>query len=164
MIILVVGLPGTGKTFFASRLADNMNAVHLNSDRIRSELGEWNQYSDTSKMNVYDAILKRMKDEVHSGKNVIVDTTFYKKEIRDKFFQASVQLHQPLRIIEVKASNETVRLRLSKPRTNSQADYEVYKKIKNEFEPLAEDRLVLFSDQQSLNEMVEKAVGYVKLK
>lgn len=38
MKILVMGLPGAGKTYLAERLAGQLRAVHLNADRIRATI------------------------------------------------------------------------------------------------------------------------------
>jgi predicted kinase len=39
MIVLVYGLPGTGKTFFARHFAKETGAVHLNTDLVRGKAG-----------------------------------------------------------------------------------------------------------------------------
>jgi len=36
--ILILGLPGSGKTFLASRFAKKINAYWLNADKIRGKL------------------------------------------------------------------------------------------------------------------------------
>ena len=38
--ILIMGLPGSGKTTLAKELAKRLNAVHLNADEIRSEINK----------------------------------------------------------------------------------------------------------------------------
>ena len=38
MIIQIIGLPGSGKTYLAKELASRINAIHLNADEIRAEL------------------------------------------------------------------------------------------------------------------------------
>jgi len=39
--ILIMGLPGSGKTTLASKLAPLLNAKWLNADKIRTELNDW---------------------------------------------------------------------------------------------------------------------------
>ncbi len=36
MIIQIIGLPGSGKTFLASALKERLNAIHLNADEVRA--------------------------------------------------------------------------------------------------------------------------------
>jgi adenylylsulfate kinase len=39
--ILVMGLPGSGKSYLADKLASKINAVWLNADRVREEANDW---------------------------------------------------------------------------------------------------------------------------
>lgn len=38
IVILVMGLPGSGKTTLAKKLAASLNAIHLNADTIRQSV------------------------------------------------------------------------------------------------------------------------------
>ena len=53
MLLLVSGLPGTGKTFFAEHLSRQLNAEHLNTDKIRKQEIENRSYSEEKKQLVY---------------------------------------------------------------------------------------------------------------
>ena len=44
--ILVMGLPGSGKTTFATELANKLGATHLNADAIRKEYDDWDFSED----------------------------------------------------------------------------------------------------------------------
>lgn len=37
-LFIMLGLPGSGKSYFGSRLAERIDAVWLNSDKIRTEM------------------------------------------------------------------------------------------------------------------------------
>ena len=40
-IILIMGLPGSGKTTLASELAPLTNAKRINADEVRKEANDW---------------------------------------------------------------------------------------------------------------------------
>ena len=40
-IILIMGLPGAGKTTLAEELAPKLNAKRLNADEVRKEANDW---------------------------------------------------------------------------------------------------------------------------
>ena len=39
--ILVMGLPGSGKTYFSRILCKEMNSIHLNADNVRKKFNDW---------------------------------------------------------------------------------------------------------------------------
>lgn len=48
--ILVMGLPGVGKTTFAKQLAPKLQAVHLNADEIRKEINKDLGFSEADRI------------------------------------------------------------------------------------------------------------------
>ena len=71
-IILIMGLPGAGKTYLAKRLAPYLKAVWLNSDKTRKESNDWDFSPEGRQRQA-----KRMKDlaekALSEGKHVIAD-------------------------------------------------------------------------------------------
>lgn len=41
MIILIMGLPGSGKTTLAKKLVEKLNATHINADEVRKAFDDW---------------------------------------------------------------------------------------------------------------------------
>ena len=41
MKILIMGLPGSGKTYLAKRLSPLLNAAWFNADKVRKMAGDW---------------------------------------------------------------------------------------------------------------------------
>lgn len=160
MLIIVFGLPGSGKSYFASRLADELKAVYLNTDEIRMKMFSERTYTDAEKMAVYDAMLATMSDAIHGGSLVVLDGTFYKKALRNKFEAAAGQLHEKIIYIEVTAPENIIEERLKEPRKYSEADFEVYRKIKAIAEPVDKDHLILDSSEQ-VSSMLQKAIHYI---
>lgn len=161
MLILIFGLPGTGKTTFARALAKSLDAWHLNSDIIRDALGKKGTYDASAKKSIYTEMLLRAEAFLREGKIVVVDATFYKKEFRDPFIRMAKSIGVKFVWIEVSASEAIVEKRVGFKRPYSEADFTVYQEIKANFEPLEEEHLVLKTDELSLSEMVESAKGYL---
>jgi predicted kinase len=161
MLILIAGLPGTGKTTIARAFAARCGAVHLNSDALRRELGLMGHYSPEDKMRVYDMLLMRADEALKAGKIVVVDSTFYKKNIREPFEHLAERNNVPLKWVEIQAGESVLRERLSKPRSDSEADYTVYEKIRDQQEPFPEERLVLNSEQETPESAAEKIQHYL---
>jgi len=162
MIIIVFGLPGSGKSYFASRLAKVVNAGYVNSDRVRKENFEKREYSDQGKKAVYDKMLEQMKDSVKQKKNLILDATFHKKNIR-KMFVEEMKGKGGVFFIEIQADEHIARERLKSPRPYSEADFEIYKLISKQNEPLEEPHLILKSTDDNIDEMLRKASEYLKI-
>ena len=163
MLVLVIGLPGSGKSYFASELARLLNAAYINSDIERNKMLAEKTYTEKEKLAVYDLMLKKMSGQVKENNNVVLDATFYKTAIRNKFI-SEARGKVALYFIEVIASEALTRQRLKKQRPDSDADVEIYKKIQQQWEPLSEVHLTLESKEDNIGEMLQKASDYLHIK
>jgi predicted kinase len=161
MLILILGLPGSGKTTLADAYCARFGALHLNSDVIRRELGLLGQYDPEAKKKVYDALMERTRKSLFEGREVVVGSTFYKESVREPFRRVAAECKVPSFWVEVLAEENTVRERMKKPRADSEADFAIYEKIKAEYEPLEEPHLVVWSDKMPLEKMTEAVREYV---
>lgn len=162
MIIIVFGLPGSGKTYFASRLAERLNGVHISSDVVRKEISEQSDYTPESKMRVYEKMLEKVEEKKDDNTIFIFDATFHLEKIRNNFIKSIAKLNKEIYFIEVKADEEIIKERVAQKRKYSDADFEVYLKLKKEFEPLEEKHFVLDSSKMSIEEMLDKAAHDLK--
>ncbi len=164
MILIVFGLPGTGKSYFSRKLAEEIGAEYLNTDQVRKELHLEGQYDQKSKTRVYDHIRNRLEEVTRGGKDVIVDGTFHRIPVRDAFIERAKKLDQPVAFIEMKASDQTVEKRMKSEREFSDADYKIYLQIKYDFEEMHEPHLTLVSEVQPIDEMLKTAKSYIDAK
>ena len=155
--ICVTGLPGSGKSYFAIHLAQSIGAHHINSDRLRSRLGLRGHYDQESKRLVYKQLLREAEADLQKGHTVVLDSTFYRQQVRQPLEDLSKSLGIPIFWIEIKASEAVIRERINKQRPYSQADFSVYQSIKEKYEPLPHIDLVLHSDRNNLDEMLSSA-------
>jgi len=83
-IILIMGLPGAGKTTLADELAPMINAKRLNADEVRKAANDWDFSADGRKRQA-----KRMADFAlklkNEGNNVIADFICPTPEARKLF-------------------------------------------------------------------------------
>ena len=163
-LILVAGLPGTGKTTFATRLAEEIGAVHLNSDKMRFRMGGMGHYDPGDKEAVYRALQSEVRKGLLAGHTVVVDATFFKDALRTPFEQLAEACQAPVCWIEIRAEESTVRKRVARKRAFSEADFGVYQKIKSTCEPLDMDRLILWSDHMTPEEMAARATAHLNEK
>ena len=71
MIILIMGLPGSGKTTLAAELTKHLNASWINADKIREKYNDW----DFSKEGVLRQA-KRMREVANKQKNKFIIADF----------------------------------------------------------------------------------------
>lgn len=161
MIVIVFGLPGSGKSFFAERLAGMIGAEYINSDRLRKRMFAKRTYTLKEKLSVYEELLSSMRQALKENKNLVIDATFYKKDIRQSFIEEAGA--SKLIFIEVEASEFIIRKRLNREREDSEADFNVYKTVKSQWEPMQEKHLQLESTDDNIDAMLKKAVKYIKV-
>ncbi len=158
MVVIVMGLPGSGKSYFAERLAEKINAEYISSDRLRKELFQKRTYSKAEKDRVYKEMLHRMQVAREHKKYVVLDATFHEKETRDVFLERT---GKEAFLIEVQASEALIRQRLKKSRPYSEADFEVYELIRTKWNALEQPYLILHSTDDNIDDMLTKALEYL---
>lgn len=159
MIIIVIGLPGTGKTYFAKYFAKETGAVHLNTDVVREKLGFKGDYDEKTKQQVYNELFKQAKIELQKGADIIVDGTFHQKRRRKQFERLAAEMSQDIYFIQLKVDEKTAKKRVNKERKYSEAGPDVYDELKSGFEPVERDYLELKSEKP--HNMTDKAKAYI---
>ncbi|SIN65153.1 AAA family ATPase [Algoriphagus halophilus] len=161
LLIMVMGLPGSGKSYFASKLSERLKAVHLENDVIRKELHKMGSYTREDKMEVYRELCRRTEKLIKEEKSVVVDATFQLKEYREFIYQLSSRFEVSLSTILVEANESLVKKRLAKPRKRSEANYEVYLKMKGDFDPIRSPYIAITSGESNLESMLRQAMDYI---
>ena len=138
-LLLVSGLPGTGKSTLARGLAERAGFRVIRSDVVRKELAgltattrssaEFQQgiYSPAWTDRTYAECLRQATRALLSGERVIVDATFLEDDRRRAFLQAAIRLGVPALWLVCEALEECVRTRLAARHGDaSDADWSIY--------------------------------------
>lgn len=85
-LVMMVGLPASGKSTYAKELAKKINATIFSSDELRKEMfGDVNNQDNNSEL--FIELHKRIKDCLKSGSNAIYDATNISSKRRRSFLQ-----------------------------------------------------------------------------
>lgn len=98
-LLLFYGYPGAGKTYFARQFTENVQAAHLQSDRIRGELFEQPRY-DKQENEIVEQLMNYMTEEfLSAGLSVAYDTNAMRAKQRRQLYDLAYRCRaQPLLI------------------------------------------------------------------
>ena len=83
-IILIMGLPGSGKTTLANELASLLKAKRLNADEVRKEAHDWD-FSEAGRTRQAKRMANFAKKIKEDGNSVVVDFICPTPEARSLF-------------------------------------------------------------------------------
>ena len=133
-LIVVSGLPGTGKTYFCRQLARRLPAVILESDYLRRLLFTVPGYSASESARLFRACPLLIERLLKRGVPVIFDATNLSEHYRERLYRITGRLGVRLVLVRVEAPPELVyqrlRARQGSGETNSDADWAVYRRMK----------------------------------
>lgn len=120
-MILMQGVSGSGKSYFANQMLDELNdfnAISLSSDRIRKSLFGINSHTRLSDIEKQQLYSKEMSYKTYSalaeysltclnlGFNVIIDATFLRREQREKFRDIAQDTQSKFHVISIQINQE----------------------------------------------------------
>ena len=147
MLILITGLPGSGKTTLAKELSRTLNAPCLSTDRQRDEMGLRSHYGLEDKLEVYRKLRAKTCSLLVKKPVVIVEGTFFQQQIRDTFIASASHFGHQTLIIYLEAQEKAIKERVNKKREMSQAGFEEYLLVKDTFEPIKTPHLSINTSQ-----------------
>lgn len=93
LFVMLYGFPGAGKTYFARQLCENLQAVHVQSDRIRAELFEKPRY-DNQENAIVNQLSEYMAGEfLSAGVSVVYDTNAMRASQRHQWRDLARRAH-----------------------------------------------------------------------
>jgi len=147
IFIAVSGLPGTGKSYFCSKLAEKLPLVTLESDTLRKALFPSPGYSQQESSRLFRACHLLIERLLRKGVSLILDATNLSERYREHLYSIADRLNVKLILVRVEAPPEVVRERLKSRLKNlknkSDADWEVYQRMKSSVQKIHRNHYVV---------------------
>jgi len=150
VLLVVTGLPGTGKSTAAAAAAEAIGGVVIASDRVRKHLAGvaprthpadvpgGGLYQAEMTESVYTALLERAEAPLASGRPVVLDATYARRDHRDAARAFARRHRVPARLLDVRCDEaktlERLRARLQDESRISDAGPEVYRALRDRYQ------------------------------
>lgn len=165
VLLLLSGLPGTGKSFLARRLAEALPFVIIESDVVRKILFPQPLYTAQESRWVHRTCHALMAKLLKRGVRVIYDATNLIEYHRELVYRIAQKAGARLVVVKTVASEEVVRERLrarqEEARELSDADWRVYRRMASRQEQVSHPHLVI-DTSEDLEEAVAKVLRFIR--
>ncbi|MER3545433.1 MAG: hypothetical protein C4311_12765 [Chloroflexota bacterium] len=165
-VIMLSGLPGTGKSYLARRLSERLRAPVIETDFVRKTLFPQPSYSADESAIVYWVSRLLMRKLLARGVPVILDATNLIERQREMVYHVAEQAGARLVIVQTVAPEEVVRARLERRLTQrdpgdiSDATWSVYRRMAERQEPIRRPHLVV-NTSEDLEPAIDKIIREV---
>ncbi|HZT32383.1 MAG TPA: AAA family ATPase [Bryobacteraceae bacterium] len=167
MMIVMAGLPGTGKSALCRALVKHLGGAVLDKDLIRSTIfpEAYVEYSDAQDDFCQSLMLQTAAYlfERHPELRIFLDgRTFSRRYQIENAIRAAGEMRVSWRVIECVCPEETARQRLESETAHPARNrtYDLYRRLRDRFEPITVPKLVVNTDRP-LGECVAEAVAYL---
>jgi predicted kinase len=165
VLIMLSGLPGSGKSYLSDRLAEQLSAVVIESDRVRKALFSKPTYSAEESARVHRTCQQTMRWLLREGVRVIFDATNLVEFQRETLYSLAERSGAGLLIVRVTAPEEVVRQRLTqraaRADSTSDADWKVYRRMSDREQRIGQPHLCI-DTSQDIDDAVRKIVRAVR--
>jgi DegV family protein with EDD domain len=170
-LVILSGLPGSGKSYLARELRKRVPFVILQSDAMRKTLFERPAYTDEENARLFPAMHVLLDRLLARHIAVIYDATNLREEHRRPLYEIAEKNAARLVVVQVTAPEDVAlrrlerRLRERDPDDRSDAGPAIYTRMRSEVEPIGRRHLVVdtSSDVQSGVDMILRELQEVSV-
>jgi predicted kinase len=166
-LLVMVGLPGVGKSSIVESLQKLTSLVVISTDRVRSYVRQSPVYTAAEMALVYEVCYALIERRLRRGQRVIFDASNNLQARRDFLTKLAERCGAPVTICSVQAAQDIIQHRLyqringSRRKTDmSDADWTVYKWMVETQEPVVGSHLILDTTSTSPDVLAKRLYHY----
>jgi predicted kinase len=148
-LIIMVGSPGSGKSYLGRTLSAALGAVLIQTDAVRKEMFPEPTYKPGEAAAVYAACHQQIAESLARGARVVFDGTNLSERHRKTLYALADRAGATLVVVVAYASEAVIRERLRQraerrdPDDHSDADWPVYLRLRGSAEPVLRPHVVV---------------------
>ena len=164
-LVMLSGLPGSGKSHLAREIVARYPLAVVASDALRRALVKRPTYSQKESARLFSAVHALLEDLLSRGVPAMLDATNLKEAHRRPVYDVAERTGARLLVVEVRARDKIVRGRLHARRARedpadvSEATVEVYKMMREDAEPITRPHIVVDTSADHLGSSVDRIVS-----
>lgn len=166
-LLIMVGLPGSGKSSVVEQLAQQLVFASVSTDNVRLLMRNQPTYTAAEMMLVYEVCYALIESRLRRGQRVVFDASNYLAARRQHLHRIAKRCGAPTAVCYVQAAQQVIQERLQRrsagngdPSDLSQADWAVYKWMVELQEPLVGEHLILDTTSASPAELATQLCTY----
>ena len=164
VLVVISGLPGTGKSYFSRQLAEKVSFLILESDALRKILFSPPSYSSQESSQLFRAIHLLLIELLKKGIPLILDATNLSERFRKHLYAIVDHLDVRLVLVRVEAPPDVVYQRLESrigdSESKSDADWSVYHRMMSSVDKIQRNHYVV-DTSRDINPVINKIVKEV---
>jgi predicted kinase len=165
--IVVSGLPGTGKSYLSSKLAERLPFLILGSDALRKTLFPSPSYSQQESSHLFQACHLLLERLLAKGISIILNATNLSERHRERLYNIADRMGAKLILVRVEAPHLVVQERLkarqpgANPADESDAGWEVYQRMRPTVQTIRRNHFVV-DTSRDITAVLDKIVREVR--
>jgi predicted kinase len=166
-LLMLVGLPGVGKTSIVLALQRLLPCVLIATDHVRARIRQLPTYTTAERRLVYEVCYALTERRLRRGQRVVFDGSNNQAERREYLANLAQRNGVPMAVCVVQAAQEVIQARLIArqhrghcEKDKSDADWLVYKWMVETQEPVVGEHLILDTTMTAPDVLAQKLYTY----